>query len=269
MRPDDATLLDWAGRAGHAALPAFFVLLAATLGAMVLLDRAWRHQRLQRWRGALPAPALLGAALAAGFVLVLGAGLAFAELAEAVLESGRLARLDQAFSAGVQAGTPALAVHAFALVTRLGDTATLTVLCIGVALALLRTGGRVLAFAWVGAVAGNALLNSSLKAVFVRTRPPHADSPVQAEGWSFPSGHSSGSLVAYGMLAYLALRLAPPRWHLPAMLAAAALALSVAASRVFLRVHYASDVLAGLASGSAWLLVCIGAAEVARRARTS
>jgi len=66
------------------------------------------------------------------------------------------------------------------------------------------------------------------------------------------------------MLAYLALRLAPPRWHLPAMLGAAALAGTVGSSRVFLQVHYASDVLAGFASGTAWLLVAIIGVELGR-----
>ena len=76
-------------------------------------------------------------------------------------------------------------------------------------------------------------------------------------GFSFPSGHSSGSVVAYGMLAYLALRLLPIRWHLPGLLATVALAFTVGASRLFLGVHFASDVIAGFASGAAWLAMCI------------
>ncbi|RZJ16359.1 MAG: phosphatase PAP2 family protein, partial [Haliea sp.] len=85
-------------------------------------------------------------------------------------------------------------------------------------------------------------------------------------------------LVVYGMLAYLLVRLQPPHWpagvRLAAVLAATALAFVIGSSRVFLQVHYASDVVAGFASGLAWLAVCIGALELARyrshrRARAS
>ena len=88
---------------------------------------------------------------------------------------------------------------------------------------------------------------------------------VPAQGFSFPSGHSSGSMVTYGMLAYLAWRLLPPRWHVAAVMTATAVILTTAASRVFLRVHFASDVLAGLCSGGAWLVLCIASIEFARR----
>ena len=68
----------------------------------------------------------------------------------------------------------------------------------------------------------------------------------------------------YGMLAYVAVRTLPVRWHLPAVLSAAAIAFTVACSRVFLRVHFPSDVVAGMASGLAWLMVCIVSIESSR-----
>lgn len=71
--------------------------------------------------------------------------------------------------------------------------------------------------------------------------------------------------MTYGVLAYVALRLLPDRWHLPAVAAAAAIAFTVGASRVFLNAHFPSDVAAGFASGSAWLALCIMAMEHARR----
>ena len=54
------------------------------------------------------------------------------------------------------------------------------------------------------------------------------------------------------------------RWHLALTLAAVALAFSIGASRMFLRVHFASDVIAGFASGIAWLAVCIASIELTR-----
>ena len=96
-------------------------------------------------------------------------------------------------------------------------------------------------------------------------RPPHEVGLPVAHGWSFPSGHSSGAVVAYGMLAYVLLRTLPSRWHLPVVLAATALAFAVGCSRIFLEAHYASDVLAAFASGTAWLTACIVGIEIARR----
>jgi undecaprenyl-diphosphatase len=265
---DEAALLRWAQRAGELALPIFVVTLVLVLLVVAAAAWAWQHdrtRRLRRWQRSAPPLLPWGIGLAAGFAVVVGASQVFAEIAEGVQDAGALVRADEVLTAALQTHVPDAAVRVFALVTRLGDTATITSLCIVVALALVLARRHALALGWVAAVAGNGVLNTTLKQIFARVRPEHADGYVMAQGYSFPSGHSSGSLVAYGMLAYLALRLLPARWHLPAVLAASALALTIAASRVFLRVHFASDVLAGLASGAAWLTVCIASLELARR----
>jgi len=117
---------------------------------------------------------------------------------------------------------------------------------------------------WAVALGGNGVLNPALKQLFARMRPLHAAEGASAPGFSFPSGHSSGTVVAFGMLAYLGLRLLPPRWRLPVLLGAVLLAFSVGVSRIILRVHYASDVAAGFASGMAWLAVCVTGIEFGR-----
>ena len=98
-------------------------------------------------------------------------------------------------------------------------------------------------------------------------RPVHDTTLAEASGFSFPSGHSSASVVAWGMLAYLLLHLVPHRWQLPVLMACAATAFTVGCSRIFLRVHFASDVVAGFASGLAWLAVCIVSVELTRHYR--
>lgn len=257
---------------GHA-MPAFALALAVVLvAASALWWGASRWVWPEKRAGDLPTappPRLLAVRLAIAFGVVTGAAMLFAELAEHLGAGPALGALDNAFSAAVRASVPSWALRAFAAITHGGDSATLTVVCIGVAALLVWRGRAWLAFAWVMAVGGNALLNVTLKSVFERVRPLHAEAIPNASGWSFPSGHTSGSVVALGMLAYVMLRTLPRRWHLPVVLVAAALAFSIGCSRVFLGAHYLSDVVAGFASGVAWLALCILSCEWARHHRSA
>ena len=107
-----------------------------------------------------------------------------------------------------------------------------------------------------------------MKALFERTRPLHEHGLLLYEDWSFPSGHASGSLAVYTMLIYLALRGREVRWwHPPLLVVTMALVLVVGFSRVFLQVHYLSDVLAGYIVAASWLCVCVAGAEIAHARR--
>ena len=249
------------------ALPAFGIALAAIIAAVCglgwLVQRHGVHSETSRFT---PLAWLL-AYLALGFGLIIGAASLFAEIAENLGDGRQLGQLDQLFSDTIRATLSAGAFRVFAVLTHFGDTLTLTSLCIAGALWLLRLRQRALCLGWVLAFVGNAVLNRTLKGIFERTRPVHDNALAFADGFSFPSGHASGSLVACGMLAYVLVRLLPARWawaRLPVVALAAALAFTIGSSRVFLQVHFASDVLAGFASGSAWLAVCIAALEVRR-----
>ena len=169
---------------------------------------------------------------------------------------------DQAITNALHASVTPQTLQLFAALTHLADPRTLTVVCVLGTLVLLARRQSGLALVWVLAIAGNGVLNQSLKQFIGRARPLDPEGLVLAQGLSFPSGHSSGAVVTYGMLAYLALRLMPKVWHLPALLLALALTLAVGASRVWLGVHFPSDVLAGFASGSAWLALCVTSVEL-------
>lgn len=265
MWPDSAALVRWATLAGQHALALYALGLVVVLAAAGVLW--WAAQRSARpgAAGQAPVPRRIARRFVAGFAVIVVGAWGFAALAGKLGVGRTLVRADQALSDGLHASVPAAALKAFGVLTHLADTATLTGLCSVVAIALVAAGRLGLAIGWVAAVAGNGVLNSTLKQVFARVRPLHPDAVVLEPGFSFPSGHSSGAVVAYGMLAYLGMRLLPARWHLPAVLLATALAFTVGASRVFLRVHFASDVLAGFASGLAWLALCVAAIELARR----
>lgn len=181
----------------------------------------------------------------------------FATLATALMTGNSLRLADLAFANAVRASLPAAALPPMAALTHLADTATLTGLSITMALLMAALRQPALALGWALALAGNGLLTRSLKAIFGRARPLDQVAAWAETGFSFPSGHSSGAVVACGMLAYTVLRLLPARWHAAALAAAVALALTIGASRVFLGVHFASDVIAGFASGGLWLLLCV------------
>ena len=206
----------------------------------------------------------LGLGLVTSSALVIATAAGFSALARLQGDGRTLQLADEALSRNVALHLPAWALSAFGWITHLGEPKLLIALGVGIGGALWWRKRRGLALGWASALGGNALLNPMLKSVFERARPVHPDIAVPAMGFSFPSGHSSGAMVTYGMLAYLAWRLLPPRWHVAAIMVATALVLTTAASRVFLRVHFASDVVAGLCSGGAWLALCIGSIEWAR-----
>ncbi|MCS4510913.1 phosphatase PAP2 family protein [Xylophilus ampelinus] len=265
---------DWvalATQAGLHAWPAFLVLLAIALAGAGAAT-AWLTPHDGQHAPPRTAPRgrylrTLGGSLAAGGVVVLATAAAFAAVARLLGDGRTLQRADEALSLHVTAETPTFALAAFRWLTYFGEPLVLIVMGIAVAMALWTGQRRGLALGWIAATAGNAVLNPALKQIFLRARPLYDGMPSLASGYSFPSGHSSGAMVTYGMLAYLAWRLIPPRWHVPASMLAAAIVLTTACSRIFLQVHFASDVLAGLCSGAAWLAVCIASCEYARHHR--
>lgn len=269
MGTEAAAPLALARELGEHALAGFGIGLILVLVATTLLWWLLRRWRAPSERSRLSPAAFLLLRAALGFALIVGAGGLFAELADEVGAQDELGAFDEAFTAGLRTGVPDTALRLFAAVTRGADTATLLLLGLLVAGLLLRQGRRALAIGWIIALGGNGLLSVTLKGVFQRVRPLHDDGLVLADGWSFPSGHASGAVVAYGMLAYVLVRLLPPRWHLPVMLLAASAAFSIGCSRVFLRVHHASDVVAGFACGLAWLAVCVLSVEATRWYRRS
>ena len=111
-------------------------------------------------------------------------------------------------------------------------------------------------------VAGGGLLNLLLKNFFDRER-PNINIIIEANGFSFPSGHSMGSMTYYGFLAYLILRSKRnPLSKLGLGILLCLVILLIGISRIYLGVHYPSDVLAGFIAGSVWLLMCISILEI-------
>jgi membrane-associated phospholipid phosphatase len=208
-------------------------------------------------RDGLSPPAGLLLNLVAGFGLVAAGAAGFAQIAEQLGPGRTIARADDALEAAIGAHVAAATLHAFALVTQLGDAQVLTTLGAVVAIGLCWRRQRSLALAWVLALAGNALLSPTLKRIFERCgRCTNTASSAK------PAGVSRAATPGRdGRLRHAGARgdphAAAALWHLPAVLGATALAYTVGSSRVFLQVHFVSDVAAGFASGGAWLMVCV------------
>nr|WP_311768637.1 phosphatase PAP2 family protein [Paenibacillus sp. JGP012] len=104
---------------------------------------------------------------------------------------------------------------------------------------------------------GSTLLNALLKVAFGRARPT-IHRIIEISGYSFPSGHSMASFSLYGGLAFLIWK------HIPSftgrvfmMVASAAFILTIGMSRIYLGVHYPSDVVGGYFISGCWLFTCI------------
>jgi membrane-associated phospholipid phosphatase len=110
---------------------------------------------------------------------------------------------------------------------------------------------------YLAIVGGNEILNLVLKLAISRPRPTFLPL-VHEPGYSFPSGHAQDSVVFYGAIAYWLWRSARNKKPANAWFAlAAAAALAVGLSRIYLGAHFPSDVLAGYLIGAAWLLVVL------------
>ena len=156
-------------------------------------------------------------------------------------------------------------------ITALGSVTVLSLLIL-LAFALLVSLRRwAEALMLVGGAGGGLLISQTLKLVFGRERPDLVYRAVEAVNASFPSGHAMLSAVVFLTLGVLAARFADKRRvKVLAVGAAVLVSLLVGLSRVYLGVHWASDVLAGWCVGAAWAMACwLAAFFVQRRFRPS
>ena len=142
-------------------------------------------------------------------------------------------------------------------VTSLGSITVLTLVTAAAIGYLLMDGKRAAAFFLLVAIAGGGVLSEALKHVFARPRPELVAHLVDVHTMSFPSGHAMASAVTFLTLGALLTRVQGRR-RLKAYLLSIAILLTflVGASRVYLGVHWPTDVLAGWCAGAAWAMAC-------------
>jgi undecaprenyl-diphosphatase len=193
----------------------------------------------------------------------------FGAVAESVFHQGALAEVDGRLTAGLtdHAAARPVIVDCFGLLTQLGGITANTLLALVVAGVLGLRGQKRLALATLLLALAGALLDAGLKEFFQRPRPAVPTSWINETNYSFPSGHSMGSVVGYGLLVYLLLLpiIRGRRARAGIIAGVAGLVLLIGFSRVYLRAHYLSDVVAGFAAGTAWLVLSIAILDVLHR----
>lgn len=211
----------------------------------------------------------LGLHLTIGLAISTMALWLFGHLTEDVITHDPITRFDTALLEWLHRHASPAGTTLFIAISRLGSLVTMTVLALAGAL-FLAVGRRWIALAgWIAAFLGGGLLDHWLKLWIQRPRPSYAAALLHNPTWSFPSGHAMGALIGYGMLAYVLVLIAQGkrRTQVLIIVAAVILILAIGVSRLYLGVHYFSDVIGGYAAGVLWLSACISGVEVARRWR--
>ena len=211
----------------------------------------------------------LGLHLTVG-LLVAGLGVwAFSALLDAVLDNEMLVRWDIAADAWIHAHVTPAGLTIFDVLTQLGSPASMVALGVIVAFVLFRQHRRTVLIAWIAAFAGGEILNTIIKNLVHRTRPVYGAAYLKGHSYSFPSGHAMGSIIGIGMLLYvLGLYWHPGRAvRVTTMLLGIVVVVLIGVSRIYLGVHYPSDVLGGWAAGGAWMAVCVTGASIALHRR--
>ena len=143
----------------------------------------------------------------------------------------------------------------------LGNPPVVASFAIALVALLLKTGSRRRLYAFLATMGGGGMLLLTLKQYYHRARP--ATPLTTAHGYSFPSGHAMGSMLFYGSLAYVLHHTIHGHrgWRRLAVSACALMILAIGTSRIYLGVHYFTDVIGGFAAGLCWIAVCLSGTE--------
>lgn len=204
---------------------------------------------------------VVGIFLLIGAAVAVAGTLAFAELGEHI-KKGSTQQFDVAVLQWIGARHTPFLTSLMTEITPLGTGAVVLVM-IGVTTAFLwHTEHKHSARLLLASTAGSILLNNVLKLWFNRPRPTVFAWETHAVSSSFPSGHAMSATVVYGTVAYLLARLQKHRWARAITLTLAVVMIAlICATRLYLGVHYPSDVLGGIVVGLAWAGFCMATLE--------
>jgi undecaprenyl-diphosphatase len=158
-----------------------------------------------------------------------------------------------------------LSTKVFSLITELGSGAVVVALVVIAFVIFWRTGRWQYGIGMAVSVLGSLAVAEVVKYVVARARPPLYLHAVVETGYSFPSNHATVAMALYGFFIYAAWRAARTPWRSPLIILLCAIILLVGFSRIYLGVHYPSDVVAGYAIG--FIFAWVGARTTQRLLR--
>jgi membrane protein DedA with SNARE-associated domain/membrane-associated phospholipid phosphatase len=244
----------WVGRAG---------LFVAGLVVAALLG--WGARRHGRRLVALARRHVITAFTLRELLLGIGhlaAVAVFIKIADTVT-SGEASELDRQVILAVHAQASPFLDDLMLTFTTIGSAVVIVPLALVVLIACLRRGERRAAVVLATIATATQAINLLLKHHFHRARPSLWVGPIHVESYSFPSGHAMSAVAIYGLLAIIAGRLAP-RWRALPYTLAPLLVAAIGVSRVYLGVHWPTDILAGFTAGAFVLLLAMVAMGPAR-----
>jgi undecaprenyl-diphosphatase len=211
----------------------------------------------------------LGLGLTLRLVLFIAALWTFSGLLDAVLDNETLVRVDRIVEMWFHGHATSTGLAIFSVVTQLGSPVA-NVLIAVVAIYLWRVREWLILWTWLAATLGGKVIEFVLKDTVHRTRPQYAAAYLNGRSYSFPSGHTMGSTICYLFIAYIIARRpnVSASVRRAAFVIAALIIVAVAFSRLYLGVHYPSDVAGGFAAGLAWLSLCGVTRKIVAYART-
>lgn len=200
----------------------------------------------------------LGLQLTTGALILIGASWLFGGIAEDVATGDPLTIVDAQVAQWFHAHSTPLLTQAMLAVTDLHGTIPVT------AAVVLMAGYLAWKRNWYWLVCLSVtvpfgmLLNVGMKYAFHRARPNFDDPLLMLTSYSFPSGHVAGATLLYGVVAAMLVS-GSIAWRTRVMIVLAAITMValVALTRLYLGVHYLSDVLAAFAEGITWLTLCL------------
>ena len=190
--------------------------------------------------------------------MLIGAGWLFGGISEDVATGDPLTNVDLNIAAWFHAHATPLVTQFMMIFTNLHGATAISTYAVLLALYLAWERDWYWLVCLAVTVPSGMLLNVLMKLSFQRARPSFDVPLLTLSSYSFPSGHVAGSTLFYGVLAVMLVsKITLWRWRVYIALAATALVAMVALSRVYLGVHYLSDVLAAIAESVAWLTLCL------------
>ncbi|MEO7086242.1 MAG: phosphatase PAP2 family protein [Gemmatimonadaceae bacterium] len=203
-------------------------------------------------------------------LLVAGGGIwLFSALLDAVLDNATMVRLDRATDAWIHAHVTSSGLTFFQHVSQAGSPVSMTILAVAGGGLLWWYRRTPMLVTWSAAFAGSGILAAVVKVAVKRGRPTYGAAYLTHASYSFPSGHSSGSFIGIAMTLFVisTYGILKGAWFGVATVLGAAFVILVGVSRVYLGVHYPSDVIGGYAVSAAWGAICIGVAGIVLHAR--